>query len=848
MVLRRVPAMGDASAFKHKDFDVEDVLSKLNIDEKIAFLSGVDFWHTNPCHRLGVPSIRLTDGPNGCRGTRFFRGIPAACLPCGTSLAATWDVNLIQEGARLQGQEAIAKGASVILGPTTNMQRSPLGGRGFESFSEDPVLAGQMTATTINGIESMGVAATPKHFVANDQEDQRLAVDSIVTQRALREIYLMPFQIALRDSKPKCLMTSYNKVNGLHVSENSHIIKDILRDEWKFDGMTMSDWFGTYSTTEAIKAGLNLEMPGPSYVRGPLINQALGCGKLLEYDVDNCVREVLRLVKRVLPLGIPEHAPEKTIDTKQTAALLRKVASNGIVLLKNNDNMLPFNPSKSIAVIGPNADFAAYSGGGSASLRPYYAVTPLEGIRSQARDVKYTIGVPGWKKLPLLSRVAKTKDGKQGLTMKVYLDPPSKKDRECIDEILVDDSNVFLVDYKHPKITSHLFYVTFEADFTPDQTSDYEFSLSVAGTGKLFIDDELVINNATKQTPGDSFFGTGTAEALGIIRLTQGRTSKVRIDFATLPTQTFTLPGVTAFGAGGLRIGCARRLDLSVEFERAVSLAKSVDQVVLAMGLNAEWESEGYDRTTMDLPPGGDKLIEAIVKANSNTVVVVQAGTPVTMSWRHNTPAIVQAWYQGNETGNALADVIFGRINPSGKLPLSFPARNEDNPAFLNYRSERNRVLYGEDVYIGYRFYEKTKKEVAFPFGHGLSYTTFSLSNLKLDMQDNSDKISVSVNVSNTGNIGGSQVVQVYVAQEAPSINRPVKELKGFAKVHVEKNETKIAHITLSKKYATSFWDEARDSWISEKGRYAVLVGDSSSNITLESSFEVQKTAWWRGL
>ena len=733
------------------------------------------------------------------------------------------------------------------------MARSPLGGRGFESFSEDPVLAGQMTAATIRGIQSTGVGATPKHYVCNDQEDQRMSVNSIVTERALREIYLMPFQIAQRDTNPYCFMTAYNQVNGTHASECPKLLGDVLRKEWGFDGMVMSDWFGTYSTTESVKAGLDLEMPGPSYVRGKLIGQALTCGKLREYDVDNCVRKVLGLVKKVLPLGIPENAPENTVDSPETAALLRKISSNGLVLIKNDNDILPFKKDKSVAVIGPNANLAAFSGGGSASLLPYYAITPLQGIKNQAQDTKYTLGAPGWKKTPLLSHMSKTADNKQGLTMHVYLDPPTKKDRQSIDTVHVSDSNCFLVDYKHPKITSFLYYTTFTGEITPTQTAEHEFSLSVAGTAKLYIDDSLLIDNATHQTPGDSFFGSGTRDELGKIHLNKDKTYKIYIEFGSLPTMTFKTAGSTDFGAGGIRIGCERVIDYKSELDSAIELAKSVDQVVLCAGLNSDWESEGYDRTTMDLPPGSDALIAAVCAANPNTAVIIQSGTPVTMPWFHDARAVIQAWYGGNETGNAIADVVFGDVNPSGKLPLSFPVRNEDNPAFLNYKSEKNRVLYGEDVYIGYRFYEKTRREVLAPFGHGLSYTTFAMSGLKLnvpvnDSDSSSDETTLTLDVANTGPRDGAQVIQVYISQDSPSVNRPVKELKAFTKVHVKKGESAKAEVKFSKKYATSFWDEGRDAWVSERGKYVVLVGASSADTPLKEGFEVGETTWWRGL
>ncbi|KAK7900431.1 beta-glucosidase [Exophiala xenobiotica] len=827
-------------------FDVEEVLPQLTISEKVDLLSGIDFWHTAPVHRLGVPSIRLSDGPNGVRGTRFFNGVPAACLPCGTGLAATWDTDLVKKGGRLQGHEAIAKGATVILGPTTNMQRSPLGGRGFESFSEDPYLAGAMSAATVNGIQSTGVAATIKHYVCNDQEDQRQAVDSILTERALREIYLMPFMIAQRDSRPECYMTAYNRVNGVHASENPRLLQDVLRGEWGFDGLVMSDWFGTYSTTESIKAGLDLEMPGPSYIRGKLVNQALGCGKLSEHDIDQRVREVLKLVQKTLSLGIPENAPETTVDTPETAALLRKIASNGIVLMKNEDKVLPFEKSKTTAIIGPNAAYAAYCGGGSASLLPYYAISPLDGLRAQAPDAKYALGAPGWKSLPLMTRLTKTKDDKPGLTMKVFLDPPSERDRKPIDEVYVNNSDILLVDYKHPLVKTSLYWVELDGTFTPSETSEYEFSLAVAGTGKIFVNGECVVDNETKQRPGNSFFGAGTAEEIGTLKLNQGETYNIHITFGTFPTMRFSTHGATGFGAGGLRIGLERKVEIESEIERAVRIAKQADQVVLCAGLNKDWESEGYDREHMDLPPGSDDLIKAVLAANPNTAIVIQSGTPVAMPWLKEARAILQAWYGGNETGNAIADVVFGKTNPSGKLPLSFPVRNEDNPAFLNYKSERNRAIYGEDVYVGYRFYEKTKNEVAFPFGHGLSYTTFHIKDLSIE--DDEVNIAISASVTNTGHVDGAQVVQAYVSQQNPSINRPPKELKGFAKVFVKAGATEKVRILMSKKYAASFWDEARDSWTMEKGTYDVLVGDSSASTPLQGQFKVRETRWWKGL
>lgn len=606
--------------------------------------------------------------------------------------------------------------------------------------------------------------------------------------------------------------------------------------------------FGTYSTSEAIKAGLDLEMPGATIVRGAQVAHALGCRKLLPRDIDACIRRILQLIKRVQPLGIPENAEEKAVDTPETAAFLRNLGSNGLVLLKNEKEVLPFKKEKTTAVIGPNAALAAYCGGGSASLAAYYTVTPLEGIKSQCSQTKYCLGAPGWKKLPYMSYRTKTEDGKSGLTMKVYLDPPTKSSREQIDEVYVSKSDILLVDYKHPKLPEdNVYYVSLVGTFTPEETCDYEFSLSVAGIGKVYVDGKMVIDNETEQTPGDSFFGSGTIDEIGRMNLEKGKAYSVRIDFGTLPLMKFRTPGTTGFGAGGLRVGLERVLDIKVERDRAVKLASESDQVVLCMGLNSDWESEGYDRTNMDLPPGSDELVKAVCAANPNTVVVLQSGTPVTMThWLSDAKAIVQAWYGGNETGNAVADVVFGKTNPSGKLPLSFPLRNEDNPAFLNYRSERGRVIYGEDIYVGYRFYETTKKEVAFAFGHGLSYTKFTIADIAVS--DSEEEIHVSATVSNTGAIEGSEVVQVYVSQVAPSINRPPKELKGFQKVSVKPGGTAKVQIKVNKKYATSFFDEERDSWIAEAGKYEVLVGNSSQNVEKAGNISVKETKWWNGL
>lgn len=498
-------------------------------------------------------------------------------------------------------------------------------------------------------------------------------------------------------------------------------------------------------------------------------------------------------------------------------------------------------------MIGPNAKISAYCGGGSATLLPYYAVTPFDGIAAKTDKMKYSVGCYSHVLLPLLGQNLKTKDGQIGVTFKAFTDPVDIIERQPVDIIHLADTYMYLVDYYHPKLTEDLYWAEVEGYFTAEEDGDFEFGLTVFGTGKLYLDDVLLVDNETVQRSGGSFFNVGTVEETGVKTLQAGQTYKLRVEYASGVTSKLQdSDGVVSFGGGGIRIGGARVINPADEIEKTVALAKSVDQVVLCVGLNKDWEQEGHDREHMDLPGYTNDLIFAVADANPNTVVVLQSGCPVRMPWAHKVSGLVQAWYGGNETGNAIADVLYGDVNPSGKLPLSFPVRNEDNPAFLNYRSSHGRVLYGEDIYVGYRFYEATLKATQFPFGHGLSYTTFQLSQLAIT--NDRTTLNVQVLVENTGDRDGSEVVQVYVAQRSPSVKRPLKELKGFKKEHIAVGQSKVVTVSIETKYATSYWDEERAMWVSEKDTYDVLVGTSSAETPLNASFEVEESKWWLGL
>ncbi|KAJ5562800.1 hypothetical protein N7461_001561 [Penicillium sp. DV-2018c] len=836
--------------------DVEKTIEELTLGEKVALTSGQDFWHTASIPRLNIPALRMSDGPNGVRGTRFFNGIPAACFPCATALGATWDTELLSEVGSLMGEEAIAKGTHIVLGPTINTQRSPLGGRGFESLSEDGVLSGTLAGYFCKSMQDKGVAATLKHFVCNDQEHERLAVSSIVTDRALREIYLLPFQLAMRICRSKCVMTAYNKVNGTHVSESKAIIHDILRKEWGWEGVVMSDWFGTYSVSEAIIAGLDIEMPGKTRWRGEALAHAVSSNKVAQYQLDERVRNVLNLVNWVEPLGIPEGASESALNRPEDQALMRRAAAESVVLMKNEGNILPLKKDSSILVIGPNAKISAYSGGGSASLAPYYTVTPFDGVSAKSEgEIQFSQGVYSHKDLPLLGPLLKTHDGKPGFIFKVYNEhPDSGVDRQVVDELHLLESSGFLMDYVNPKIKSNTYYVDMEGTYTPEESGIYDFGVTVVGTGRLLIDDEIVVDNTKNQKQGSAFFGSATIEEKGTKHLTAGQTYKVVFQFGSAPTSDLDTRGIVAFGPGGFRFGASRQVSQEELISKAVEQARTASQVVIFAGLTLEWETEGHDRQTMDLPPGSDELISRVLDVNPNAVVVIQSGTPVTMPWVHKAKALVQAWFGGNELGNGIADVLYGDVNPSGKLPLTFPVRLQDNPSYLNFRSERGRVLYGEDIYVGYRYYEKSDVKPAFAFGHGLSYTGFSRADLRIDTvpeqvkyAESGEPVTVTVSVSNTGSVAGAEIVQLWVVPPETGVGRPVRELKAFKKVFLQPGETRTVELVVEKKLATSWWDEEREQWISERGLYRVLVTGTGDG-ELWGEFEVGKTRFWLGL
>ncbi|KAJ7639107.1 glycoside hydrolase family 3 protein [Roridomyces roridus] len=845
--------------------DIDQVFAKLSLPQKIKLLAGSGWWHTEEIPDI-VPAIRLSDGPNGVRGTRFFNGVPASCFPSSSGLGSSFDVELASNVGKALADECRAKGVHVLLAPTVNTQRSPLGGRGFESFSEDPILNGTIAAAYINGLQSKGVSATIKHFVANDQEFERFSISSEVSERALREIYLKPFQIAVRDSKPWALMTCYNRVNGLHVSEDKRLIGDILRKEWGWEGMIMSDWIGVYSTAESIKAGLDLEMPGPTVMRGKAVERSLISQKLFPSDIDERVRKILELLKHAEESGIPFNAPEEYIDTPELRQFLRTAAADTIVLLKNDKKVLPLSDKvKSIAVIGPNAKVAWTSGGGSARLLSTYTVSPLEGIGKVAKnigaEVKYAVGAASHSYLPLLdSYIQQHGSESPGALVEFWNEAPSEdflapdgqlsanKLSQCAWSTPTLGTNCFLMDGVDATKVNIDCFIRYSTKFTPDESGDWEFGMNVAGRGNLYFDNKLIVDLSTDPEQGESFFGLGTVDKQTLVTgLEAGRAYDLEI---RISTSDFAARGSPFTCWGGIRLGGVRKFDGEKAIEEAAKLAKESDAVILVIGLNHDWESEGFDRKNIDLPGLTNPLVSAVLRANPNTVIVNQSGTPVAMPWINEAPTLVQAFYGGNELGNGIADVLWGKVNPSAKVSLTFPKRLEDTPAFPSFGDkgqELGKILYNEGIFVGYRSYEIRNLETMFPFGFGLSYSTFEYSDLQTSAVAADGTFSVAFTIKNTSNVAGREVAQVYISDPQASLPRPIKELRGFTKVALQADESKTVKVDLTRE-ALSFYDHRQMCWVAEKGKFEVLVGASSQDILLKAEVELAGTITWTGL
>ncbi|KAK7040397.1 hypothetical protein VNI00_009875 [Paramarasmius palmivorus] len=842
------------SDFARANIDI--IVEKLTTDEAIHLIGGSGHWSTSAVERLGIPSIKVSDGPNGVRGNHFFMGTPAKTLPASTALGATFDPDLVEVvGLKLLASEAKLRAASVLLAPTCNIQRNPLGGRSFECFSEDPYLSGMIAAAYVKGVQSGGIATVIKHFVGNDKEDDRKAYDSIISDRALREIYLMPFMLAEK----------YNRVNGTHVSENPDILQKILRDEWKFEGLIMSDWFGTYGIENAINAGLDLEMPGTKKWRTiDLVNRAIESKKVSTRIIKARARNVLEFVQKCCqeaPEILDGDGEERTVESDDDKVLMKQIASESIVLLKNEGKLLPLKPQgiKKIAVVGGNAKQPVLSGGGSAALKPSYFISPYQGIVNALGsdvEVAFSEGAPTYQHMPTLEYELLTEDGRPGWMGSWYPhtsdNSMSPLDKPVLTQY-VDETKSFICT-SYPKGLTYRWTLKLKGYLKPREiNTDFGFGLASSGRARLYVDGNLVVDNWTRQRRGDLFFGSGSQEDHGVYTLKAGVKHEILLEYCNVRAPADGDEDEPVMDADpAFRLGGAPVTNPDALMEEAVKLAKEADAVIAVVGLNAEWETESNDRTTLALPGRTDELVEKVVAANPKTIVVTQAGSAIAMPWVDKVPTIVHAWYLGNATGDAIADVLFGKFNPSAKLSITFPKRIEDVPSHGHFHSENGKIRYAEDLYVGYKHYHHRSIDPMFAFGHGLSYTTFSVSDLKVSepsVTANKFSLSASVTVTNTGSIAGSEVVQFYVALPTTAeVTHPLLQLKAFAKVkNLQPGKSETVEVKFDK-YAVSYWDDRWNVWVVDKGEYGLKAGTSSVDLPLSAKFVLSKGFEWNGL
>ncbi|RXK40470.1 hypothetical protein M231_02303 [Tremella mesenterica] len=872
--------------------NIPDLVGRLTMEEKISLLAGEDFWSTVPIPRLNIPKIKMSDGPNGARGESFFKMTPAVAAPNATCLAATFSTSLVRSCAQLLAAETKARNAVCLLAPTINIQRSPLGGRAFESFSEDPTLSGLLAAAYVDGLQSSGVSATIKHFVANDQEDDRMGANCIISPRALREIYLRPFQIAQARSKPWAYMTAYSKINGIHCSENEWLIQDLLRKEWGHEGMVMSDWYGTYSVCESINAGCDLEMPGPTVWRGQQqVGHLIMAHKIDPRTIDRNAQRVLEWVQRCarmnedLVYAPPKEERSRTENKEEDAKLLRRIGAEGIVLLKNEQDILPIEGKRKVAIIGPNAKSKILTGGGSALLRAAWAVTPWQGLEDNKPsevELTYSYGCTGTKYLPVLDEHFTCIDGSPGFNLSHHniVDGVQSEKPHVVDKW--DSSDMFMGDYSPPGL-QRPFVTELRAIFTSPIDGEYDFGLTVTGRGWLYLDDQLVVDNSSNQQRGEAFFGSGTVERVGKVRVHKDQKYILRVIHDGRKEMSGHGAGdPNPFPASGLRIGAFPSSDPEETMQQAVDLAKESDIAIVVVGLNSDWESEGYDRLNLSLPLRQNELVTRISAVNPNTVVVVQGGSAVSMPWKDEVKGIIHCWYGGNEAGNAIADILYGSVNPSGRLPISFPEKEEDIAAWTGRRSQGGEIRYEEGIWVGYRWHNVRKIKPLWAFGYGLSYTFWEYQDLSvtshvkerdLDSENKLEvgnegrigrlevgtkkvtvdewRLKVSVKVKNIGKRKGDHSVHFYFSppeRKGMGLEHPQWTLQGFGKVYgVGSGKEELVEVEFDK-YAISHWDPIHDVWRVEKGEWIVRIGIDSQTMWGKETFVIDEDMEWVGV
>ncbi|BAN03947.1 beta-glucosidase [Ilumatobacter coccineus YM16-304] len=829
--------------------DIDAALNALSLADKCRLVAGETNWRTKAFPEAGIPQLKMSDGPTGIRGEGHgSAGTPGVAVPAGITLGASWDPDLLGEIGDLLGREAVRKRAHVLLGPTVNLHRTPIGGRTFECYSEDPELSGALAASYVRAVQRHDVAVTVKHFVCNDTEIDRMTVDVDVDERPLRELYLRPFERAVKEGGAWGIMTAYNRVAGEFAAQNRRLLTDILRGEWGFDGFAVSDWFGVHEPVGAANAGLTLEMPAPVRVYGDRLLAAIEAGSVTEETVDGLVRDLLGVMNRTKADERNCDEPELSIDDPAERALTRRAAIGGTVLLRNEPidssghPVLPvaLDGLASMAVIGPNAVIDRSMGGGSASLTPFDHRTLLDALSDRVgpdTDVRYEPGVRIDRLTPIVrSARLRTPDGADGLRLE-YVNGTDWDAPATIDTV-TSSSMIRFFGTTPDEIDATAFGARVSGSFVPEIDGPHE--IGVVSTGPVTMtartgdgDPIVVVDDPDMLLPRTrEFFGYGSEESVATVECRAGEPVHLEVKWRTSAENGFA----------ALRIG-VRPPEPSDLIDRAVAAAAEADVAVVVVGTNDEWETEGFDREVMSLPGRQDELVERVVAANPNTVVVVNAGSPVSMDWAaddHPRPAaaIVTSFFAGQEQAEAMVDVLTGVADPAGRLPITYPQRLADTPAFEHHEPVRSagrppQQRYAEGLFIGHRHYEANDVAPRFWLGHGLSYgsvewstpTASRTSDTAASLDDS--PIVVSLSLTNTSDRDATSVVQCYVAPIAPSVERPVRELKAWAKESLPAQARRDVSIELGSS-AFRHWDEESGAWKVEPGEYDIVVATSA--------------------
>lgn len=790
---------------------IADLLPRLTLEEKISLLAGKDGGETKTIPRLGIPLLRVIDGPHGVGW-----GNKATCFPSGVSMGACWNPELIKEVGRALALETRGADRHILLGPCVGIHRTPLGGRNFESFSEDPYHAGRIGVAYVQGVQSEGIGTSLKHYACNNQEWERTTISVEVDERALREIYLPHFKMVVEESDPWTVMASYNKLRGEYLCANRYLLTDILKKEFGFKGVVVSDWGAVHGTEDSADAGLDLEMPGPGKYFGDDLLKAVRDGKVKTSVIDDKVRRILRML---LLAGVLDEKPAPrspgALNAPEHHELARRLAEEAIVLLKNDKATLPLRADQiqTVAVIGPNAD-AYRAGGGSSTVHPVAPVTPLAGLRERCGDrieIRYAQGctlpqdllaIPSDQLAP-----PDAKPGEHGLRGEYFDNMNLEGTPKLVRVDAIVDFN-WGQESPSPEIPGDHFSVRWTGTFTPEESGTYSLGMNTDDGCRLYLDGKLIV---------DSWIDQGSITRTANVELEAGRAYEIRAEY------------FENYGIACARIGWLSTGDKTIQ--EAAELARRSDVAIVFAGLSGDFEAESMDRSDLKLPGKQALLIQEVAKANPFTIVVLINGTPVEMSeWAGQVPAIVEAWYPGQKGGDAIARVLFGDANPSGKLPCTFPKRLEDNPSFGNYPGADGVVKYAEGIYVGYRYYDTKEVEPLFPFGHGLSYTTFRYDQLKVERAK--DGVVVTADIENTGPCAGAEVVQLYVHDLVASLDRPAKELKAFKKIALQPGEKQAVSFKL-KGDAFAFYHPEKKKWVVEPGEFDVMLGSSSRDIRL---------------